>query len=114
MTSPITTHVLDTSRGRPARGVEVELFIERDGKLVSMAKGHTDDDGRLRTLLIDGKPLERAVYVLRFGTKAYFDGHNERTFYPYAMIAFEIVHPNEHYHVPLLLNAYGYSTYRGS
>ena len=113
MTSPITTHVLDTSRGRPAQGVEVELFIERDGKLVSIAKGHTDDDGRLKTITPPG-PVEPATYRIRFDTGAYFKATGTRGFYPYVEVVFEIVDGAAHYHVPLLINPWGYSTYRGS
>lgn len=109
--SAITTHVLDTSRGRPAAGVAVRL--ER-GKEV-LARGATDADGRLRDLLPDdGAPLEPGTYRLVFDTGRYFAGQGEACFYPEVAVAFQVRDAGEHYHVPLLLSPFGYSTYRGS
>ena len=100
----ITTHILDTSKGRPAAGVAVTLEIERGGSWERVGHGSTDADGRLRTLT-EGKKLERATYRLTFETGGFF---------PHVAIAFRVESPDEHYHVPLLLNPYGYTTYRGS
>lgn len=100
----ITTHILDTSAGRPAAGVPVTLEIERNGRWETVGRGITDADGRLRTLT-EGKSLEKAVYRLIFQTGGFF---------PEVTIAFRVDNPGEHYHVPLLLSPYGYSTYRGS
>jgi len=99
----ITTHVLDTARGRPAPGVPVRL--ERDGE--TLADLETDADGRARL-------AERAAagrYRLVFDTGAYLDGQG---FYPEVSVVFEITEPGAHHHVPLLLSPFGYSTYRGS
>lgn len=100
----ITTHVLDTAKGRPGSGVAVSLEVDRTGKWELVGRGETDADGRLRTLT-EGKQLERATYRLTFQTGGFF---------PQVMIAFRVENPEEHYHVPLLLSPFGYTTYRGS
>lgn len=117
--SPITTHVLDTSRGRPAVGVPVSLSRADQGDASGhsswqlIAQGSTDADGRVTDLLAPGS-LEPGIYRLRFDTATYFAQTGvESFFYPWAEIVFHVEdHP--HYHVPLLLNPFGYSTYRGS
>ena len=111
--SYITTHVLDTSRGQPAAAVGV-LLEHRTGEMWTViGRGETDQDGRLRTLW-PGLPPQPGVYRLTFGTGRYFEAQGARTFYPFVTIVFETAPGQEHYHVPLLLNPYGYSTYRGS
>jgi 5-hydroxyisourate hydrolase len=112
--SAITTHILDTSRGRPAPGVEVTLEIEDGSGWRRLGQGKTDDDGRLRTLLPDGQRPAPAIHRLTFEVAPYFKAHGTGTFFPRVQIAFEIVAPDEHHHVPLLLSPFGYSTYRGS
>lgn len=112
--SAITTHVLDTSRGRPAAEVLVVLERRSGEEHRELARGKTDADGRLRTLLTQGAAVEPGVYRLTFHTAAYFAALGVEGFYPEVMIAFEIKDAAQHYHVPLLLNPYGYSTYRGS
>ncbi|MBX3274683.1 MAG: hydroxyisourate hydrolase [Sandaracinaceae bacterium] len=107
--SPITTHVLDVAKGRPAAGVAVRLERVRDGAAVPLARGVTDDDGRVATLLAPDHALEAGVYRLVFDVGAYQEG-----FYPSVSIDFRVEATREHYHVPLLLSPYGYSTYRGS
>ena len=107
--SAITTHVLDTSRGRPAAGVPVRL--ERGGAV--LGEGSTDEDGRLRTLL-PGGPIEPGTYRLVFDTGAYFAARGVEAFYPNVSIDFTVRDGGQHFHVPLLLSPYGYSTYRGS
>lgn len=113
--SAITTHILDTSRGRPAGGVLVVLESRSaEGDWTMIGQGMTDVDGRLRELLPKDAPLEAATYRLTFDTGAYFSRQNIESFYPEVTIVFTVRHAGEHYHVPLLLNPYGYSTYRGS
>ncbi|MEP7121054.1 MAG: hydroxyisourate hydrolase [Byssovorax sp.] len=112
--SAITTHILDTSRGRPAGGVLVVLDLRTEGSHREICRGTTDADGRLRTLLPQGEPVIPGVYRLTFHTAAYFAALGVEGFYPEVTIAFEIRDPAQHYHVPLLLNPFGYSTYRGS
>jgi len=112
--SPITVHVLDTSRGKPAAGMAV-LLEQADGKeWRELARGKTDGDGRIETLLPRNKPIAAGVYRVTFESGAYFAGSKTRTFYPRITILFEVVDPKEHYHIPLLLSPFGYSSYRGS
>ncbi len=113
--SAITTHVLDISKGRPAGGVPVRLEIRRDaGGWEQLGAGETDADGRLRTLLPEGFVLEAATYRLTFDTGLYFGAQGVEGFYPEASIVFVVRDPAQHFHVPLLLSPFGYSTYRGS
>jgi 5-hydroxyisourate hydrolase len=115
MKSPITTHVLDTSRGRPASGVRVTL--EKKTKTPEWKKisaGTTDEDGRCNSLVPDDAKLSPGVYRLTFETAPYFRARGTETFYPYIAVSFEIRSSKSHYHIPLLLNPYSYSTYRGS
>lgn len=109
----ITTHVLDTAAGRPGRNIAVEL--ERDDKGVwhLVGGGVTDDDGRLRTLTPPG-PIPPATYRIRFQTGAYFAAHGTTGFFPVVEIQFTVADGDAHYHVPLLLSPYAFSTYRGS
>jgi 5-hydroxyisourate hydrolase len=99
----LSTHVLDTSKGRPAAGVPVRLETE-DGR--TLADGRTDGDGRIK-----GWDLEEGVHRLVFGTGDYL---GPEAFYPQVVVAFRVTDPAEHHHVPLLLSPFGYSTYRGS
>jgi len=112
--SAITTHVLDTARGRPAAGVPVLLERMENGQSRLLARGATDADGRLRDLLPPGEPLEPGEYRLVFGTAAYFDVQGVQGFYPEVSVLFTVRAAGEHHHVPLLLSPFGYSTYRGS
>ncbi|MSP63302.1 MAG: hydroxyisourate hydrolase [Myxococcales bacterium] len=110
--SAITTHVLDTALGRPARGVPIWLEIkEEGGSWRELGRGATDGDGRLRTLLPDGAPLLAGIYRITFDTAAYLGGAG---FYPEVPVVFEVCDPSQHYHVPLLLSPFGFATYRGS
>jgi 5-hydroxyisourate hydrolase len=113
--SAITTHILDTSRGRPASGVQVTLEIqsaEQSWELIG--KGWTDADGRLKELLAEDHVLAEGIYRLCFETSLYFASQNVESFYPEVTVIFSVRDKAQHYHVPLLLNPYGYSTYRGS
>jgi 5-hydroxyisourate hydrolase len=111
----ITTHVLDTARGKPAAGVPVALAqCIRANEWRSVGGGETDGDGRLRTLVPQGITLPAGMYRLVFDTYRYFEAQGIRPFYPYVIIVFETAPGEPHYHVPLLLSPYGYSTYRGS
>lgn len=118
--SPITTHVLDTSRGRPAVGVPVSLSRATHDPASGhatwelLAEAATDADGRITDLLAPGR-LQPGTYRLRFDTATYFAQTGvESFFYPWAEIVFHVEDHQPHYHVPLLLNPFGYSTYRGS
>jgi 5-hydroxyisourate hydrolase len=110
--SPITTHVLDTHRGRPAVGVGVRLErLHGPDAWRELARSATNEDGRCEDLLPPGSHVEAGTYRLTFETGHYFAGAG---FHPFIPIVFEIVDPMQHHHVPLLLAAHGYTTYRGS
>ncbi len=111
--SGITTHILDTSLGRPAAGVTVVLEIKSGDRYEEIGRGETDADGRLRTLT-QAFTMVASTYRITFHTGAYFTKLGATGFYPEVTIAFEVRDSAQHYHVPLLLNPYGYSTYRGS
>ncbi len=112
--SPITTHVLDITRGCPAPGIAVTLEKQQTDKSWAEAgRGQTNSDGRLTSLLAPGS-LKAGVYRLRFATAAYFASLHVKCFFPEVLVTFEIGDAAAHYHVPLLLSPYGYSTYRGS
>jgi 5-hydroxyisourate hydrolase len=112
--SAITTHILDTARGRPAGGVRVVLEVRADEGWKILGHGETDADGRLRDLLPDAFDLRAGVYRLTFRTSDYFAAQGGESFYPEVSISFIVADPAVHYHVPLLVSPFGYSTYRGS
>jgi 5-hydroxyisourate hydrolase len=112
--SPITTHILDTSRGCPAPGVLVVLEHERGGGWLELGRGTTDADGRAKGLLPADATLQPGDYRLEFETGEYFARDGIATFFRTVVIHFTVTAPGEHYHVPLLLSPFGYSTYRGS
>jgi len=112
--SAITTHVLDMSRGGPAAGVPVTLEVEAAGGWELVSKGTTDADGRVSDLVPKEIELAAGVYRLIFDTARYFAAHEVEGFYPQVTIVFKFRDPRKHYHVPLLLSPFGYSTYRGS
>jgi 5-hydroxyisourate hydrolase len=113
--SAITTHVLDTARGRPAEGVPVTLSRQtEDGGWEVLGNGQTNRDGRLTDLLSADAPLIEGTYQLTFGIDSYFAVQGLECFYPRVSVAFRVTDAGAHYHVPLLLSPFGYSTYRGS
>lgn len=111
--SQITTHILDTSIGKPAPGITVVLLSGNKSEWIEIGRSVTNSDGRVADLLPNDTPVAAGEYKLRFETKKYFDARGTTFFYPYIEIIFEIA-TNEHFHVPLLLAPFGYSTYRGS
>lgn len=129
--SPITCHVLDSSIGKPAAGVKVNLHVHKEpttsGSTTTeiwelLASGVTNADGRCVDLLSPGdqRPVQSArlqsggLYKIVFETKDYFDRAGKPTFYPWVEISFAVVNPDEHYHIPLLISPFSYTTYRGS
>ena len=115
----LSTHVLDATTGRPAAGVQVRLecAVGDGGAGAGWAPagaGQTDADGRLRLAAPDAADFDPGVYRITFGTGAYFTARGSASFYPEVTITFEMTARGEHYHVPLLLSPYAYSTYRGS
>ncbi len=113
--SPITTHVLDTTKGRPANGVSVVLeFRSAGNNWKLLGRGKTDADGRLSSLLPAGSRLEKGTYRLTFEVSAYFRAQNVESFYPEVSMVFAVRDATQHYHIPLLLSPYGCTIYRGS
>lgn len=114
MKSPITTHILDTSLGQPASGISVTLYRIEDGAAKQVGDGVTDDDGRIMQGLIEVTEYVSGPYQLRFAVASYFADQKLESFYPKVTIDFTVDAEQQHYHVPLLLSPFGYSTYRGS
>jgi 5-hydroxyisourate hydrolase len=110
--STVTTHVLDTSLGQPAAGVDVRLERLDGAETSPVAQGRTDDDGRVRDFGPDGLPA--GTYRVTFDTGSYFARTGRHGFYPEVAISFSIEAADGHYHVPLVLSPFAYSTYRGS
>src|SRR4051812_28942130 len=111
--SQITTHILDTTKGKPAADVAITLYHQQSHGWIEIAEGITNSDGRIANLLPKDLVLELGVYKMNFKVQSYFDQLGVQAFYPFVDIVFKI-ETNDHYHVPLLLNPFGYSTYRGS
>jgi 5-hydroxyisourate hydrolase len=110
----LSTHILDTALGRPAANVPVSLaLLHPDTTSAHIGQSHTDADGRCKTLLGE-KPLEAATYEITFDTASYYAAQSLTGLYPYVKIVFTVADPTQHYHIPLLLTANGYTTYRGS
>jgi 5-hydroxyisourate hydrolase len=112
--SGITSHVLDTARGRPAAGVGVGLDVAEGNGWREVGSGRTDADGRVTGLVPSHAELVPGSYRLRFEVGAYFLELGADAFYPRVVVEFEVRDGFQHYHVPLLLSPFGYSTYRGS
>lgn len=114
MRSPITTHILDTAIGKPAVAVPVKLEREARGAWVEEGASSTNADGRAPELLPVSFVLTAGIYRITFDLADYFRLQNRKCFYPNAAITFQVDDPHQHYHVPLLLSGFGFSTYRGS
>ena len=119
--STLSTHVLDTSLGKPAAGIPVVLERVRDPnpgpaghRELMIGFGTTDKDGRLKDFVAGGAPLGEGTYRLRFDVSEYFARTKREAFFPEVVVVFRIGTSDKHYHVPLLLSPFGYSTYRGS
>jgi 5-hydroxyisourate hydrolase len=109
----LSTHVLDTARGRPAAGVRVVLERRSGGGWEHLVSAETDDDGRVGGL-VPGGELAAGVHRLTFATGEWAAAAGAESFFPEVAVVFEVTAPDEHHHVPLLLSPFGYSTYRGS
>ncbi|MEB3196221.1 MAG: hydroxyisourate hydrolase [Candidatus Sericytochromatia bacterium] len=110
----LSTHVLDTTSGRPAAGIPVSLDRLGEAGPVSICCHSTDADGRVRAFGTEGARFDSGTYRLRFDTAEHFRSQGTTGFYPYVEIVFFMEDTGGHYHVPLLLSPYGYTTYRGS
>jgi 5-hydroxyisourate hydrolase len=115
MNSPITTHVLDTAQGCPAKNIHAVLeVLSKTETWDTVGEGTTDADGRINGLLPADAPLSPGTYCLTFDVTPYFQSQDVDSFYSSIPIVFTINNPDQHYHIPLLLSPFGYSTYRGS
>jgi len=110
----ISTHILDTALGRPAAGVPVTLSRMTNGSWSTLNEATTDADGRCKHLLPETEPLQPGTYRVHFETAAYYNQHRLSGLYPYVEIVFTVSEGEQHYHIPLLLTANGYTTYRGT
>ncbi|HTR80158.1 MAG TPA: hydroxyisourate hydrolase [Bacteroidota bacterium] len=115
MKSPITTHVLDTMHGMPASGITTTLeYRTTPGTWKELSRSKTGSDGRIMNFLPENFTLDKGVYRLTFFTDEYFRMAGSESFFPFITITFEVKDIAAHYHIPLLLSPFGYSTYRGS
>ncbi len=113
--STISTHILDIARGTPASGIAVSLQLQNlDETWTEISHAWTDEDGRVKPFFLVGETLQGGTYRLVFDTDEYFSRLNIDSFYPQVSVVFNIGNEFQHYHVPLLISPYGYSTYRGS
>lgn len=114
----LTTHVLDTARGKPGEGIPIELMRVTGGLPKSIKAATTNSDGRCDQPLLEGADFIAGEYELRFATAEYFHRHNlslaDPPFLDTIVIRFSIADASQHYHVPLLVSPWSYSTYRGS
>lgn len=115
-TGRLTTHVLDTANGHPARGLGIDLYRIVQGEPEHVRHVVTNDDGRCDAPLLSGPEMDLGIYELRFGVGEYFGAlkGTEADFLDVVPVRFRIADPDLHYHVPLLVSPFGYSTYRGS
>jgi 5-hydroxyisourate hydrolase len=110
--SHVTTHILDTGTGRPASGVKATLEAKSATGWQEIGSGTTDADGRIKNL--GPEQVEAGTYRISFETGSYFGEQGTETFFPSVELTFAVKDPAEHYHVPLLISPFAYSTYRGS
>ncbi|MBB6675452.1 hydroxyisourate hydrolase [Cohnella nanjingensis] len=117
MSGRLTTHVLDTSMGKPAAGMRVQLWrleTSADGAKTLLRETFTNEDGRLDAPLLEGETFAAGTYELTFGVGDYYRGLAHAVFLEGVPVRFQVSDPESHYHVPLLVAPGGYSTYRGS
>lgn len=110
----LSVHILNQQTGIPSRGVDVTLERKQPTGWEMLAKGKTDDDGRIKSLYPDDKDMQPGVYRVIFKTGDYFKSEKLSSFFPEVPVLFTVTKMNEKLHVPLLLSQYGYSTYKGS
>jgi len=113
--STISTHILDTARGKPANGVAVYLESQNtDETWEQLTHAWTDEEGRVKPFFLLEEPLKGGTCRLVFDTESYFSALDSNCFYPQVCVVFNIGDDPQHYHIPLLISPYGYSTYRGT
>lgn len=112
--NPLSVHVLNTETGLPSSNITVVLEAQQGDKWVTLNEGKTDNNGRITELYPKDTNLQKGVYKVTFKTGDWFKANNKRSFFPEVPVVFVIDGNLEHYHIPLLLSSYGYSTYRGN
>lgn len=112
--NPLSVHVLNLQDGLPSSEVKVSLEEQKNGKWVQLSQATTNEQGRIPALYPEGKKLEKGMYKVTFKTGDWFTAHKQKSFFPEVPVIFEVDGSVEHYHIPLLLSPYGYSTYRGN
>lgn len=110
----ISTHVLDTTKGRPAVGIGIELKRNESDVWKTLNATYTDADGRVKLLLPEGEEMTPGIYRIQFATGLWYRSQQLQGLYPVIEITFTVEPGQQHYHIPLLLTANGYTTYRGS
>eukprot|EP00112_Aurelia_sp_Birch-Aquarium-sp1_P022316 Seg6255.3 transcript_id=Seg6255.3/GoldUCD/mRNA.D3Y31 product="5-hydroxyisourate hydrolase" protein_id=Seg6255.3/GoldUCD/D3Y31 len=112
--NPVTTHVLDVSKGLPGNNLRIQFYqLRKDKKWNLLRDGYTNNDGRLGNLITQEK-FTPGIYKMVFNLAEYFKKEGKDYFHPKAEVVFKIKDPKQHYHVPLLVTPYSYTTYRGS
>lgn len=110
----LSSHILDINRGQPATGVKISLSKLQDNQTWQLIEEKlTDENGRVKDFLKEGSKNHRGIYKLTYHIAPYFESLSQPTFYPFIEVVFEIK-DDKHYHVPITLSPYGYSTYRGN
>ncbi|HED6006966.1 TPA: hydroxyisourate hydrolase, partial [Campylobacter coli] len=113
----LSTHILDINSGQPASNVKVELYnLDQNRQWVKISEKFTKKNGRIADFLPYEKTENRSfgVYKLKFYTKDYYISHKVDSFYPFVEVSFELLKDQKHYHIPITLSPFGYSTYKGS
>ena len=112
--NPLSVHVLNQETGLPSSNVTVILEAQQGEKWVKLNEAKTDKDGRIKEFYPKESSLQKGIYKVTFKTGDWFKANNQRTFFPEVPVVFVIDGSLDHYHIPLLLSSYGYSTYRGN
>lgn len=112
--NPLSVHVLNLENGLPSSNVSVTLEEQKNGQWVKISEAKTNEQGRITELFPENKAFQSAIYKVTFKTGDWFKANNQKTFFPEVPVIFQVDGSVKHYHIPLLLSPYGYSTYRGN
>ena len=112
--NPLSVHVLNLENGLPSPEVNVTLEEQKNGKWVQISQAKTNEQGRITELFPENQKFKNTTYKVTFKTGEWFNKHNKKTFFPEVPVIFQTDGSVNHYHIPLLLSPYGYSTYRGN
>lgn len=112
--NPLSVHVLNLENGLPSPNVKVTLEEQKNGQWVQISEARTNEQGRITALFPENKNLDNAIYKVTFKTGDWFKQNKQTSFFPEVPVIFETDDAVKHYHIPLLLSPYGYSTYRGN